>query len=246
MLEKTQMPKRKTHTKTIIVAAVIVSLIVLLAVFVSSPIFSNLKQAVTGKAVSGEDVLEAFGQSNSIDGSATGDVEKSLINTRIDMLTQEFGLPINNLDVTIKAKQVDILSPDADISLTLSEPMELQAFNGNLEWKNSMLTLSGQLDKHLSDEVKINWKATDNIQIHVMQGTVKVSQLSIEEFNSVVSGEIVIWEKVTLNPEKDIVTIKNFRGTFTTEVGEDQARLILDGHLDKLFLGSQEFNLNIE
>ena len=40
--------------------------------------------------------------------------------------------------------------------------------------------------------------------------------------------------------------ISNFRGTFTTEVGEDQARLILDGHLDKLFLGSQEFNLNIE
>ncbi|MBS1266983.1 MAG: hypothetical protein MAG795_00953 [Candidatus Woesearchaeota archaeon] len=164
-----------------------------------SPNLDKFKQTITGRAVLGDNLLEISKQESDSSLDQPDKVEKSLINSQIDMVVEEFSLPINELDVIIKAKQVDILTHTADISLTLDGPMEMQAFNGKLQWENSMLTLSGQLDKHLSEQVEINWKAQDDVEIRVIKGTVKVSQLSISSFESIVSGQINIGEKVTQN-----------------------------------------------
>ena len=40
--------------------------------------------------------------------------------------------------------------------------------------------------------------------------------------------------------------MKNFRGSLTAVVEDMQTKLILDGTIDTIFFGSEEFDLNIE
>jgi len=43
-----------------------------------------------------------------------------------------------------------------------------------------------------------------------------------------------------------LLTLKNFRGSLTSVVEDIQTKLTLEGTVDNISLGSQEFNLNID
>lgn len=232
-------PKRK---KILVLSASSVVIVLLLVVLAKSPLFEGVRNTITGKVI-GPGAEEAEGE------GGVGQEEKVEIKTIIiytNMYAEDFQIPIDNLDLKIEAEEVDLIMPSADITLTLEEPMVFEAFTGTVNWRNSMFTLEGQLNKYLTDLIEINWKTAEDVKIRVKQGRVGISQINIASFGAIASGEIKLAEKATLNPSKDLVTLKNFRGSLTAVVEDMQTRLILDGAINKIFFGSEEFDLNID
>lgn len=217
------------------VAAILLT--VVLTGFVKSPLFEGLKDSITGKVVESDE--------RQLEDANSDAVAIKNIKILTDMYSENFQIPVDNLDLTIEAQKVDIIMLSADITLTLEEPMVFESFTGTINWRNSMFTLEGQLQKYLTDLIEINWKTHEDVKIRVKEGSVSISQINIASFGSVVSGEIKLAEKVTINPNKDLVTMNEFRGSVTSVVEDIQTKLIFDGYIDTIFVDSEEFELNI-
>lgn len=228
--------KKRIDRKTIVLGLFSVLLALLLVAFLTSPIFKNFRDTITGGVVYSAEEQESEGEVKVI----------KTVAIHTDMYLEDFQVPIDNLDLTIKAEEVNIIMPSADITLTLEEPMVFESFTGTINWRNSMFTLEGQLTKYLNDLIKINWKTAEDVKIRVKQGEVSISQINIGSFAGVVSGEIKLGDKVTITPDKDLVTLHGFRGSFTSVVEDVQTKLILDGDIDNILLNSKEFELNID
>ncbi|OGM02108.1 hypothetical protein A3K72_03965 [Candidatus Woesearchaeota archaeon RBG_13_36_6] len=230
-------PKKK---RLIMIGAVSLVIILLLVVLVKSPLFKGVRDTITGMVIgseTGEGEAEA-------EAEAEADVIKT-IKVYTELYSEDFQVPIDNLDLTIEAKEIEIITPSADIIISLEEPMVFEAFTGTVNWRNSIFTLEGQLNKYLTNLVQINWKTAEDVKIRVKQGKVSISQINIASFGAVVSGDIKLADKATLSPVKDLVTLKNFRGSLTAVVEDMQTKLVMDGTIDNIYLGSQEFDLNI-
>ncbi|MFH1399143.1 MAG: hypothetical protein ABIG95_03450 [Candidatus Woesearchaeota archaeon] len=227
-------PKRK---KIVVLSVFAVVMLLLLIAIARSPILTKARNAITGEVVSIPSNVKEDGHLNNSAGQS--------IRLVSEIMPEEFVIPIDNLDVTIKAKQVDILSTSADISLNLEQPMVFEAFKGQLSWRNSILTLEGQLSKHLSSVVKINWKNDEDVRIRVQSGQVSAATIDIQLFESVVSGTIKLGDKLSLITAKDSVSIGDYRGKMTCNIDDQQAKLILDGYAGDFSLNNEEFEVNI-
>ena len=226
----------KALKKNLVLGFFSVLVILLLVAIISSPLFKNIRDTLTGGVVDANSNTEA---ENKVP------TKINTVSIHSEMYLEDFQVPIDNLDLTIEAEEVDILMPSADITLTLEEPMVFEAFTGTLNWRDSMFTLEGQLTKYLNKLIKINWKTAEDVRIRVNHGVVSISQINIGTFSGVVSGEVKLGDKVTINPEKDLVTLKGFRGSFRSVIEDIQTQIILDGNIDNIFVNSKEFELNI-
>lgn len=237
-------PKKK---KLLFLGAISLVILLLLVILVKSPVFKGVRDTITGNVINPIIGSEKRGAEGEGEAEAESEIVKiKTIKIYTDVYTEDFQIPIDNLDLTIEAEDVEILTPSADITIKLEKPMVFEAFTGTLNWRNSMFTLEGQLNKYLTDLVQINWKTAEDVKIRIKNGKVSISQINIASFSSVVNGEVRLAEKATLNPNKDLLTLKNFRGSLTSVVEDIQTKLTLDGTVDNISLGSQEFNLNID
>ena len=235
-------PKKK---KLLFLGAVSLVILLLLVILVKSPVFKGVRDTITGNVIG--PIIGSEKKGAEAEAEAESEVAKiKTIKIYTDVYTEDFQIPIDNLDLTIEAEDVEIITPSADITIKLEKPMVFEAFTGTINWRNSMFTLEGQLNKYLTDLVQINWKTAENVKIRVKNGKISISQINIASFGSVVSGEVRLAEKATLNPNKDLLTLKNFRGSLTSVVEDIQTKLTLEGTVDNISLGSQEFNLNID
>ncbi len=163
-----------------------------------------------------------------------------------DFATESFEIPIDNLDMEIEADELQIITPSTDITVSLEEPMTFEAFNGKLYWRDSMFILEGKMSKYLSDIIKMNWKTDEDVKIKINKGSVVISQISIASFESVVSGDIKMADKVTLTPAKDSLKLDHYRGYFKAVISDNEARVILDGAAEDMWLDSEQFSFSIE
>jgi len=173
---------------------------------------------------------------------------KTIKNLKIstDFATEAFEVPIENLDMAIVANELQLITPATDITVNLEKPIRFEAFSGRLYWRDSMFILEGKLNKYISEALQMNWKTDEDVKIRINRGSVEISQINIPLFESVVSGNIEIAEKITLTPTKDSLMLNHYRGYFKAVISENEVRVILDGAVEDMTLGSQEFSFNVE
>jgi hypothetical protein len=242
--------KLSKKSKKIIIIISAILMLVVAGFFVTSPPFGSKSKSITGKVVSTVEDIES--DENSDTPLQEHDENQNSINQQktfqlyLNADSERFTLPIHNMDLTIKADAIDILTPSADISLMLEEPMVFEAFSGSLNWENSLFTLDGQLASYFSELVKINWKTDEEIKVRVTKGEVIVSKLSLPSFESIVSGEAKLDNKLALFPEKERLIIDKYRGDLTAVVSDNSCKLLMNGTIQDIVFASQNFDVNID
>ena len=168
------------------------------------------------------------------------------IEIKTDMELQSYSIPVNGLNIRIEAEQLVIVSSDMDITISLNTPMELKEFKGNIVWEDSKLMLQGGLSEYLADYVKINWKDPKDLSLRIEKGSVKIGDVIINELNGIASGKIEVSSKMTLNLDKDVISIKDYKGIFESYVDNNINTIKLDGKIAEFELKTQKFDVGIK
>jgi hypothetical protein len=236
----------KSHLGTTALVLFSVLFITLLILIAKSPVFMGLRDSITGGNVL--DTQRGANATGLAAGSSEGIAESEPvknIQVQATIIPEEFSIAADALDVTIDADEVDIVMPSADIVLSLDDPMVFDDFSGTIRWENSMYTLEGKLSKYLHDKVQIRWKTSESVKIRVRDGSVSIPQIKLDTYQSIATGEVVIGEKAKFNPEKEPLTLENYRGSFISKVSEDAVTVELDGFADHFQMGSDDVLLSV-
>jgi hypothetical protein len=231
-------PKR--DNTALVLSALVVGMIILILLSVAL----NLVDLKNPFGITGNTVL-GMGKKNTT--PAKGAEVETIKNIKFsaEVYGESFEVPADNLDVTIVAKEVQIISPTMDIIVSLDKPMVMQGFTGRMYWKDSMFILEGKMGKYLADAVKINWKADEDLKIRVLAGSVETAQVSIPSFETIATGKIELADKVTLTPNKDLLSLDHYRGSFKAVVEDSQAKAIMSGTVEDITLGNEQITFNV-
>ena len=233
--------KRLGRDKNLILGLIVIALvaiIVLSLAFNLIPI-KNPFSLITGYAVANISKGANYQPSTEV---------KTIKNIKVstDFAAEAFQVPIENRDLTINAKELQIITTTTDITVALDKPMRFEAFNGRLYWMDSMFILEGKMNKYLSDTINMNWKSEEDVKIRLIDGTVETSEISIPSFESTVSGTISVSDKVVVTASKDNLRLDHYRGNFKAIVGESETRVLLDGTVEGVTLGSRDLSFSVE
>ena len=149
---------------------------------------------------------------------------------------KEYSITLKDTDISLDTKSVSLLTKSMSMKLNLDKPIQLKRFNGELNWQNGQLILNGDLSNYLTDLVEIDWTDKENVSLKINEGSLKIDNLLIPSLQNYVSGRISIDDKMTINLEDEFIAIKNYKGSFVSEMGEEGASntLILNGTSESL------------
>jgi hypothetical protein len=231
----------KKDNTALILSALVVGMVIL--ILLSAAL--NLVDLKNPFGITGNSVLDVGKKSPS---SAAKNAEVKTIkniNFAAEVYGESFEVPADNLDVTVAAKEVQIISPTMDIVVSLPKPMVMEGFTGRMYWKDSMFILEGKLGKYLGDAVKINWKSDENIKIRVLAGSVETPQVNIPLFETIATGKVELADKVSLTPAKDLLSLDYYRGSFKAMIEDTQAKVIMKGTVEDITLGNEQITFNV-
>lgn len=230
-------PKRDNSTFVLILLVLgMVAIIIVSAAL-------NLVDLKNPFAVTGGSVLKEGTKTTQTKGGEVKTIKN--IQLSAEVYGESFEVPAEGLDVTIVANEVQIISSTMDIIVSLDKPMVMEGFTGRMYWKDTMFILEGKLGNYLSEELKINWKAEENIKIRVLSGSIETAQVSIPLFETVATGKIELSDKVSLTPKKDLLKLDHYRGSFKASVDESQALVTLKGSVEDITLGNEQLSFNV-
>lgn len=232
-------PKPKRDNTAFILAGLVVVMVAII-VFSAALNLVDLKNpfGITGNSVLNKSSKPA--QSGAAEVKTIKNIQLSA-----EVYGESFEVPADGLDVSVVAEEVQIISSTMDIIVSLDKPMVLEGFTGRMYWKDTMFILEGKLGNYLADELKINWKADEDLKIRVLSGSIEAAQVSIPSFETIATGKIELSDKVTLSPKKDLLTLDHYRGSFKVEVGESQALVSMKGSAEDITLGNEQLSFNV-
>jgi hypothetical protein len=233
--------KRQGKDNNLILGLVVVALVAIIVLSLAFNLIplKNPFGMITGYAVANVSKGTNYQSSTEV---------KTIKNIKVssDFAAEAFQVPIENRDLTINARELQIITTTTDITVALDKPMSFEAFNGRLYWIDSMFILEGKMNKYLSDALKMNWKSEEDVKIRLIDGSVESSEISIPSFESTVSGTISVGDKVVVTASKDTLKLDHYRGNFKALVGDTETRVLLDGTVEGVTLGSRDLSFSVE
>jgi len=231
----------KKDNTALILSALVVGMVIIILLSVGL----NLVDLKSPFGITGNTVLDTGKKATT---STKGAEVQTIKNIKFsaEVYGESFEVPADSLDVTVVAKEVQIISPTVDIIVSLDKPMVMEGFTGRMYWQDSMFILEGKMGKYLADAVKINWKADEDLKIRVLSGSVQTPQVSIPTFETIATGKVELADKVTLTPNKDLLSLDHYRGSLKVVVDDSQAKVIMGGTCEDITLGNEQLTFNVE
>jgi len=168
------------------------------------------------------------------------------IRLNADIELQSYKLDLNNIDMSIDAKSLIVVTPSVDLEINPEEEINLQSFTGELEFSDGKLMLSGELDKYLSNYLTMKFKNTEEQMILMInQGTIKIGKIEIDKLEAVATGKIGL-NQMTIWPNLETVTFEDYEGSFETKMEYDKNLVSLTGDVGLVKTNINGVEVNID
>lgn len=240
----------KITKKSILISSIIILSVLSIFIFLKQ---SNLGEIIAGNVpldtqniksetgdIYSEDTTTTISSTDETISFGVKDIE---INT--DIRLQEYEITVSNSDMEIEANELILASPEMEISIFLDTPMQLKEFRGKILWEDSKLSLQGELFEYLSDKIKINWKDSENLELKIKEGNIKINDIYIEEISGVASGTIELGDIANFDLDKDVIEIGEYKGSFESNTKDDTNTLILKGRINEFKIKTEDFGMDI-
>jgi hypothetical protein len=80
----------------------------------------------------------------------------------------------------------------------------------------------------------------------LFRSSVEIPQVSVPAFETIATGTVSLADKVTLTPDKDLLKLDHYRGSFKAEVDDAQTKIFLKGATEDMTLGDEQLSFNVE
>lgn len=177
-------------------------------------------------------------------GAGTGQTITN-INLKADIKPENYEIALSNIDVELNAESLLIVTDAMDIEISLKGPITLKDFRGYAVWKDSTFYLEGQLYEYLSDYIKIDWKTQQSMKVKINDGTITINKVVLDSWDVVVSGDIGIDSKMTLNLDKERIYIKDYKGPFEVSINNSINNIKLDGTTSLFSAETENFDIDV-
>ena len=259
---KSVKPKNKLrlNSKGLRLLVAVLLIIILVGVLTS---ITKLGKEKNSEGITGYAVYSGNGESEGIDPStesgaagkedalsSTGAESEPTIlkNIRLnaDIELQSYKLDLNNIDMSIDAKSLIVVTSSVDLEINPEEEINLQSFTGELEFNDGKLMLSGALDKYLSNYLTMKFKNTEEQKVLMInQGIIRIGKIEIDKVEAVATGKIGL-NQMTIWPNLETITFEDYEGSFETKMEDDKNLVSLTGDVGVVKTNINGVEVNID
>lgn len=172
------------------------------------------------------------------------------INIQSELQLPEYSISLTSANIKIETSKHELKSPSQDLNLQTGGEAQIDGFSGVLSWKDNQLTLDGQMDGYKNMNTQVTWKqpgkyTPGKYTLTLQEGKVSIENAQIPLLAGTSSGAVKIGNKLTLQIQKDRLSIQDYKGSLISELKENQNTLTLSGHVQELATQTNQFNMQL-